>query len=83
MHPDVDSSPIPAKYLHKNMVVFDAIYNPLKTKLLQDAQAIGCTVQNGLRMLLFQGLASFKLWTGKDVPEEIFDISELQRLILK
>ncbi len=83
MHPDVDMSPIPAKYLHKDMVVFDAIYNPLKTKLLQDAEAAGCTVQNGLRMLLFQGLASFKLWTGRDVPEEIFDISELQRLIFK
>ncbi len=83
MHPDVDSSPIPGKYLHKDMVVFDAIYNPLKTKLLQDAQAVGCSVQNGLRMLLFQGLASFKLWTGKDVSEEIFDISELQRLLLK
>ncbi|HEX3020012.1 MAG TPA: shikimate dehydrogenase [Chitinispirillaceae bacterium] len=83
MHPDIDASPIPGKYLHSNMVVFDAIYNPLKTKLLQDAESVGCVVQNGLRMLLFQGLASFKHWTGRDVPEDIFEISELQKLILK
>lgn len=83
MHPDVDNSPISSKYLHKDMVVFDAIYNPLKTRLLQDAEAAGCVTQNGLRMLLYQGLASFKLWTGIDVSEEIFDISELQRMVNK
>lgn len=81
MHPDIQLSPIPSEFLHKDMMVFDAIYNPLKTKLLKDAEAAGCVVQNGLRMLLYQGLASFKLWTGTEVPESIFDFSELQKMV--
>jgi len=43
------------------------------------AKQAGCKTQNGLRMLLYQGLASFKLWTGVEAPEDIFDIEELQR----
>lgn len=83
MHPEINASPLPGRFLHKDMVVFDAIYNPLKTKFLQEAEAAGCAIQNGLRMLLYQGLASFKLWTGIDVPENIYDISELQRMVNK
>ena len=61
------------------MIVFDTIYNPLKTRFLAEAEAAGCKIENGLRMLLYQGLASFTLWTGIDVREEIFDIDELQK----
>jgi shikimate 5-dehydrogenase len=32
-------------------------------------------------MLLYQGLASFKYWTGIDAPEELFDINELERMV--
>ena len=79
MYPAVDSSPISADWLHGGMTVFDTIYNPATTKLLIDARRAGCATQNGLRMLLYQALASLKIWTGRDVPETIFDIEELQR----
>ena len=79
MHPQADAAPIDTSLLHSGMTVFDTIYNPASTKLLTMARRAGCTAQNGLRMLLYQGLASFKLWTGIEAPETIFDIEELQR----
>jgi shikimate dehydrogenase len=80
MYPHVDETPIDKKHFRKGMTVFDAVYNPAKTRLLAEAQAAGCKIQNGLRMLLYQGLASFTLWTGVEVREEIFDLEELQSM---
>jgi shikimate dehydrogenase len=81
MHPHIDDSPIDGRLLHDKITVFDTIYNPGTTKLLSLAKVAGCTTQNGLRMLLYQGLASFKLWTGHEVDEKIFSIEELQSLV--
>jgi shikimate dehydrogenase len=81
MHPDTDTTPVPATCFHKKMNVFDVIYNPSKTRFLAEAEKSGCKIQNGLRMLLFQGLASFKIWTGIDVPEDLFSIDHLQGLV--
>ncbi|MBD3347032.1 MAG: shikimate dehydrogenase [Chitinivibrionales bacterium] len=82
MHPRADVSPLEKEMLHPTMTVVDAIYNPPKTKLLAMAEEKGCTIQNGLRMLLYQGLASFTYWTGANVPEDIFDMEELERLVV-
>jgi shikimate dehydrogenase len=57
--------------LHKNLFVYDLIYNPAETKLLSLAKKAGCRVCNGLGMLLYQGVLSFEIWTGKKAPEEI------------
>jgi shikimate dehydrogenase len=78
LHPKIDETPLDKKYFHGGMTVFDTIYNPAKTRFLAEAEAAGCRIQNGLRMLLYQGLASFSLWTGIDVREEIFDLDQLQ-----
>ena len=51
-------------------MVFDVIYNPDETKLLKLAKKAGCRTANGLYMLLYQGAASFKIWTGKDMDTE-------------
>lgn len=56
--------------LRTDLVVVDIIYNPLETKLYQMAKANGCKVLNGIEMLIHQGAASFKLWTGIDMPLE-------------
>lgn len=55
---------------HKNLVVCDVVYNPLETKLLREAKEAGCTCIDGKGMLLWQGAAAFKLFTGKDMPVE-------------
>jgi shikimate dehydrogenase len=81
MHPNIDDSPVDGRLLHNKITVFDTVYNPGTTKLLSLAKVAGCTTQNGLRMLLYQGLAAFKLWTGHEVDEKIFDIEELQRIV--
>jgi len=62
MHPNVNQSPVDKSILNKNMMVFDIVYNPLKTKLLQDAEDVGCKTLGGIGMLKHQGLESFKLW---------------------
>lgn len=54
-----------------DLFVFDVIYNPEETLLLRKAKAAGCKTANGLNMLLYQGAASFELWTGKEMPVEI------------
>jgi shikimate dehydrogenase len=57
--------------LHPGLLVYDLIYNPAETKLLKTAKEKGCKVSNGLGMLLYQGVRSFKLWTGQDAPLEV------------
>jgi shikimate dehydrogenase len=71
MHPKTDRSLVPAQLLHKNLVVFDIVYNPLKTRLLMDAERVGCTVIPGIEMFLNQAAIQFKLWTGKDAPRKV------------
>ncbi len=72
MAPHEDQCPIPdASMLFPELIVCDIIYNPMKTKLYQMAEAAGCQVFNGTYMLLFQGAASFECWTGKEMPVEI------------
>ena len=57
------------------MVVFDIIYNPLKTRLLKEAEQKGAGVISGLEMLVRQGAAAFELWTGLKAPLDIMRIA--------
>ena len=51
--------------LRPELIVSDIIYNPLETKLYKMAKEKGCSVFNGLYMLLYQGAEAFYLWTGR------------------
>ncbi|MCC8168582.1 MAG: shikimate dehydrogenase [Clostridiales bacterium] len=55
---------------HSGLVVADAVYNPEETRLLREAKEAGCTCIGGKGMLLWQGVAAFKLYTGQDMPVE-------------
>jgi shikimate dehydrogenase len=66
MHPDVSASPLEAGWLVPGQVVYDILYNPEETALLRAARAAGCEAVGGLGMLVHQGIASFRLWTGLD-----------------
>lgn len=69
MSPDVDLMPIPsANVLRKGLIVSDTVYNPKETKLLRLAKESGCTAIAGTGMLIYQGAAAFKLYTGADMP---------------
>jgi shikimate dehydrogenase len=65
MYPNVDKTPISAEFLHKDLFVFDVIYNPLETKLLKDANKCGCKTLGGLDMLVNQGAFAFEWWTNE------------------
>lgn len=64
MHPNVDRSPIKKAALKNYSLVFDAIYNPGKTKLLCEAAECGAIVVSGLEMFIRQATAQFELFTG-------------------
>lgn len=71
MKPMDDESPVKdLSAFHKNLVVCDIVYNPIKTKLLREAKEAGCKCVGGKGMLLWQGVAAFKLFTGLDMPVE-------------
>ena len=53
---------------HEGLVVADVVYNPEETRFLREAKEHGCITVPGKGMLLWQGVASFKLFTGKDMP---------------
>lgn len=65
MVPDTDQAPVDTGFV-KDMVVFDGIYNPGKTKLLIEAEKNGCTIIPGTEMFIHQAAEQFKLWTGID-----------------
>jgi shikimate dehydrogenase len=80
MKPKPDESPVAPKLLRKNLVVMDIIYNPLETKLAKDAKAAGAKVVSGVEMLIYQGAASFEIWTGKSPPAEVMRQAALSHL---
>jgi shikimate dehydrogenase len=71
MHPDTERTLVPRSLLHDELVVFDAVYNPRKTRLLQDAEQSGCDVVPGLEMFLGQAYVQFQFWTGKPAPRDV------------
>jgi shikimate dehydrogenase len=60
---------------HRNLFVYDLIYNPLETKLLASARAAGCRTANGLGMLLYQGCLAFEYWTGRPAPVDVMRLA--------
>jgi shikimate dehydrogenase len=63
-----EESPLPARLLQPHHLVYDLIYLAGGTPFLQAAQEAGARASDGLGMLLYQGAASFTLWTGRPAP---------------
>jgi len=65
-----DGSPLNEKQflLRQSRAVYDMIYRPSETPLLQLAKAAGCKTANGIGMLVQQGAAAFEIWTGQSAP---------------
>lgn len=72
MHPHEGVPPLVGRgSLHPGMVVLDIVYNPLRTRLMEEAEAARGRALNGLGMLVYQGARSFEIWTGKKPPVEV------------
>ena len=80
MSPEIDSTPVPAELLRADLTVFDVVYNPLQTRLLREAKAVGAQTIDGLEMLVRQGAVSFEIWTGVKPPVEVMREAALSLL---
>jgi shikimate dehydrogenase len=77
MAPHEENSPWPGDRLHHFPVVMDIIYNPLQTRLLQEAERAGCLTVSGLDMFIHQGAEQFRIWTGLEAP-----LSRMREVVL-
>ena len=80
MNPENDRTPVSAELLNADLTVFDIIYNPLPTRLLQEAKAAGAKTIDGLEMLVWQGAAAFEIWTAIKPPFDVMHQSVLSIL---
>ncbi|MBT3539285.1 shikimate dehydrogenase [Candidatus Parcubacteria bacterium] len=81
MYPNIDESPVPKELLRSNQTVFDIVYNPVETKLLQHAKDIGAKTISGLDMFIAQGVKQVELWQGVTIHTEKY-IDQLRVLLI-
>lgn len=70
MYPNIDDSPVPKDFIRSKHIVFDIVYNPIDTRLLQDAKNVGAQTILGLDMFIAQGLKQIELWQGVEIDIE-------------
>ena len=81
MNPYPDAMPpIPLEAFHPDLLVYDLIYRPAETRLLQAARERGCRTLNGAKMLVCQGAAAFERWTGQWPPTDVMEQAILEAL---
>ena len=80
MHPKTKESVVPKALLHRDLAVMDIVYNPLKTRLLADAEARGLKTVSGVEMFVNQAVIQFELWTGKTAPRQVMRAVVLDHL---
>ena len=78
MYPRTERTVATRNVLHSGMVVFDIVYNPVKTLLLREAKAAGAKTVPGVDMLVHQGAEAFKIWTKYSPPVEV-----MRRAVMK
>ena len=69
--PDENGTPLTAVDIPSSVLVNDLVYNPQETPLLREAAESGAATLGGIQMLVYQGAASFEMWTGHDAPAAI------------
>ncbi len=69
MKPD-DPEVVPRRLLQSRHLVYDMVYSPARTRLMDEAEAAGAKVANGEEMLLWQGALAFEFWFGGAAPIE-------------
>ncbi len=80
MFPNREATPFNTNWIQSHQVVSDLIYNPLRTKMLDDAYEKGATALGGLGMFVYQGAYGFEYWTGMQAPIEVMRTAVLQSL---
>ena len=65
------TSPLPAQLIPRGVLAYDLVYHPPETPFLKEAKKAGARALGGLAMLVYQGAASFRLWTGTEAPVDV------------
>jgi shikimate dehydrogenase len=81
MSPNVEESLVQPRLLRPDLSVMDIVYHPVETKLAKEAKAAGAKVISGVEMLLYQGAASFEIWTECKAPVEVMRKAALNQLL--
>jgi len=80
MSPHMNQSLIAQNDLKSDLTIMDIVYNPIETQLAKDAKAAGAKVISGVEMLIYQGAASFEIWTGQQAPVQVMRRAALEQL---
>jgi len=80
MTPDDNGTPVDADLLRSGLIVVDIVYNPVKTRLLREAEAAGAETISGVDMLVWQGAVAFEKWTGHEAPVELMKREAVKQL---
>lgn len=80
MYPDTSATPLMAEEIRRGMIVLDLVYNPPRTRLLEEAKRAGAVPVSGLDVLVYQGAEAFRLWTGVDPPIEVMRRAVIEAL---
>lgn len=80
MHPYTEACLVPEIHIHADQIIFDTIYNPLETRLLQVAKTKGAETISGVEMFIEQGARQFELYTGITAPVATMRTAVLKEL---
>ena len=76
----ISETPLKRDHIRRDSIVLDLVYNPLRTRLLIEAERAGACTISGLKVLVAQGAEAFKLWTGIDPPIDVMYSAALKAL---
>ncbi len=77
MYPSIENQPVSDAVINKCESVFDAVYNPLETVLIQKAKANGSNAVGGMSMLVWQAVVAHEKWDGS-----LYDKSDIAKLCI-
>ncbi|MFC1711535.1 shikimate dehydrogenase [Patescibacteria group bacterium] len=80
MSPSKNITPVLKEFLHPKLVVFDIVYNPKETRLIKEAKSVGCKIIYGYKMLLYQAVMQFELFTKQKAPVAVMEKKLLNSL---
>jgi len=80
MSPNINETPVPSSLLKPGLVVVDIVYNPIRTRLLREAEAVGAKTVDGVDMFVWQGVLAFEIWTGAKAPVELMRAEVVRQL---
>ena len=78
MSPHAEQTVLDRQLLRPGQFVFDVVYNPLKTRQLQEAESVGCQIVPGVEMFIHQAVFQFELWTGEAAP-----VDRMRRVVME